>query len=385
MDSHFFLAQSINLNLDLFKFRPEGASFSNQYVAAAIIGVLLLGAAVGVYFLLRRRREYSDLSMQREEARLRLLMSELNLGDTENELLITLAGDDHPSNLVPLIEFRSEFENALTAFRSENPSHPSIKRMSQLRQRLEFGFGNIRNPFTDTRMLAPGMKMRCRIRTPKRDIDFLTTMLGLNENNFIIRPPIAKGKPVEMARFNELHFRVSRENDAEYEFISRVSGQLPEGNRAVVMEHTKDISRMLFRNAERVETTIPVQLYVIRQEFTSDRAVAHLKAMDSQYVFEGEIIDLSIGGALVRSKNQETRLNDGDVVVFQLPASQIKDDLVSQVVGIFEGEGGNPHMHMQFLGLKELNRLKLSKYLEILRENTVTSSEYSEPTASGAS
>ncbi len=385
MDSYLFLAQSTNLALDLFKFRPEGASFSNQYVAAAFIGVLLLGAAVGVYFLLRRRREYSDLSLQREEARLRLMMSELNLGDSEHELLIALAGDDHPSRLVPLIEFRSEFENALTEFRSENPSHPTIKRMSQLRQRLEFGFRNIRNPFTDTRMLAPGMKMRCRIRTPKRDIDFLTSLLGLNENNFIIRPPIAKGKPVEMARFHELHFRISRENDAEYEFISRVSGQLPEGNRAVVMEHTKDISRMLFRNAERVETTIPVQLYVIRQEFTSDRAVAHLKAMDSQYVFEGEIKDLSIGGALVRAKKQETRLNDGDVVVFQLPESQIKDDLVSQVVGIFEGEGGSPHMHMQFLGMKELNRLKLSKYLEILRENAVTSSEYGEPTAPGAS
>ena len=385
MDFYLFLAQSINLELDLFKFRPEGASFSNQYVAAAVIGVLLLGAGVGVYFILRRRREYSDLSLQREEARLRLLMSELNLGDSEHQLLIALAGDEHPSKLVPLIEFRSEFEDALTTFHTENPSHPAIKRMSQLRQRLEYGFGNIRNPFTDTRMLAPGMKMRCRIETPKRNIDFLTTLLGLNESNFIIRPPIAKGKPVDMARFHELHFRVSRENDAEYEFISRVSGQLPEGNRAIVMEHTKDISRMLFRNAERVEISISMQLYVIRQEYTSDRAVAHLKAMDSQYVFEGEFLDLSIGGALVRAKEQENRLNDGDVIVFQLPDSQIKDDLVSQVVGIFEGEGGSTHMHLQFLGMKELNRLKLSKYLETLKENAVTSVEYGESTAPGAS
>lgn len=355
-------------DLKVFQFRPEAGSTVNQLFGMLLIALCILAAMYGWTRYVRRRRRLRTIGVQREEARLRLLLSELNLGESEQTLLRTLVDSERPAAMIPLLESRSLFEDAIRRFREANPAHPALRRVSVIRQRLEYGFSNNRNPFVDTRMLAPGIRMRCRIRLSTRDVSFLTVMVGVNENQFIIRPPKSKGKPVDLSGIKELSFRVSRENDAEYEFTSPVRGQLREGHRAVILAHSQAISRMLFRNAERVETEIPLQLFIIRQEYTADRAVAHLKAMDSQYVMDGVLRDLSIGGALARVRGNQDQLHDGDIIVFKLEGAQIKTDLVSQVVGMFSGDDEDSfHIHLQFQGMKELNRLKLSKYLEGLK------------------
>ncbi len=371
--SLLLLAQSTNLNLDVFRFRPQESAVLNQVVGMAILLVLIVAAGVGVYFWLRRRSWVREMAQQREEARLRLMISELNLGRTEVELLRTILGAGESAGdtaeVLDLMESRQDFEEAVARFRDRNPNHAALKRISQLRQRLDYGFSNIRNPFNDTRMLAPGTRMRCRIRTPKREVSFLTSLVGVNEHNFIIRPPTSKGKPVTLGGVRELHFLVSRENDAQYEFSTSVEGQLPSGLKPVLVKHTRAISRMLFRNAERVDTNIPVQLFVIRQEYAQERAVGNLRALDSQYRIDTVLKDLSIGGALAFAEGQHDRLHDGDMAVFRLPDAQIKGDIVAQVVGIFpRGEGGNTQLHLQFVGMKELNRLKLGKYMARLKE-----------------
>lgn len=361
--------QSIDLDLGVLKFRSQASSVSNQTLAAIVVAVVLIGVIVAVALYYHRRRRMLELNQQREEARLRLMMSELNLGQSEVDLIKIIVDSENPGDVIPILELRSEFEEALLRFREGHADHPALHRVSQLRQRLEYGFSNIRNPFVDTRMLAPGTRLRCKIRLASRDVNFLTTVLAINESQFIIRPPVAKGNPVSLGRLERLHFRVARENDAEYEFTSSLIGQLPNATKAVVLEHSQAINRMLFRNAERIETHLPIRLYVIRQEYTGDRSIAHMKALDSQYMFEGTIVDLSIGGALVSVDKGHERLHEGDMIVFQLPDAHIKDDIVAQVVGIFPSDEGNTQIHLQLTGLKELNRLKLSKYLTMLKDN----------------
>jgi c-di-GMP-binding flagellar brake protein YcgR len=229
-------------------------------------------------------------------------------------------------------------------------------------------------------MLSPGVKMRCILKLPKRELQFVTTVLALSEDHLYVRPPIAKGKPASLGNLRQLDFRVSRENDAEYEFTCRMLGQTPNEMKAVQLEHSHNINRLLFRNAERVDVEIDTQFYVIRQEFLGDK-VGPRKAQDSQYMFRGTIKDLSIGGALVLAETPLRQLNDGDMIVFKLPEAQIKEDLAGLVVGGFPRGEQHAQVHLQFLGLKELNRLKLSKYLETLRTPPPTPDQAPGPSA----
>jgi c-di-GMP-binding flagellar brake protein YcgR len=371
----YFIAQSTTMDLSALRFRGNAAELSNSLVGAAIVLVLIIIAGIFAFFYIRSRRRTDEIAEQREEARLRLMVSELNLGRSEIQLLQTLMGGGDTADLLELMESREMFEDAVQRFHEANPDDPVLRRVSALRQRLEYGFNNIRNPFVDTRMLAPGTRLRCRLRLAKRDVSFLTTVLGINENQFIIRPPTSKGKPVGLGNQSELQFRVAREHDAEYEFTCPVEGQLPTGMRPVLCGHTRAISRLLFRNADRIQVEIPTEFFVIRQEIAGERATGGLRAMDSQYRFDGSLRDISIGGALVVAEGPQERVHEGDMVVFRLPDAQIKDDLVAQAVGMMPRDDGATQIHLQFLGLKELNRLKLGKFLVGLKQSGATYSQ----------
>lgn len=360
------LAQATNLDMGAFQFRPQQGNTANQMVMFLIMAVALAVLGYVSYFFLKRRHNLKEMTRQREEARLRMLLMELNITAAERELAETLAESDRPLAVLRLLETRPAFEEAIEKFRESNPDHPALKRASQLRQRLEFGFRNTRNPFVDTRMLHAGTRMRCRIRLPKRDVSFLTTLIGTNESNFIIQPPTSKGKPVRLGKVKTLDFHVSRDNDAEYTFAAQVTGQLPGGNAAVVVAHTREISRMLFREATRYEADLPTQFFVVRNEMLGERSAAHFKAMDSQYSFEGTLKDISLGGVLAWSKGELERLHEGDMVIFRLPEARVRDDLVAEVMGLFPLEG-RTQIHLQFQGLKEMNRLKISKFLGSLK------------------
>jgi PilZ domain len=363
-----FTSGAKNIDLSALKFRGDEGMALNGILGAAFLLVVIVAAGIFAFFYMRRRRWAEEVAEQREEARLKLMVSELNLGRTEVQLLQTLTGGGDTADLLELLETRDKFEAAVQSFRDAHPADPALRRMAQLRQRLEYGFDNVRNPFVDTRMLAPGTRLRCRIKTAKREVSFLTTLMGVNERQFIIRPPTAKGKPVSIGGLRELQFRVSREHDAEYEFDCPVEGQLPTGTRAIICGHTRTISRLLFRNADRIDVEIPTEFYVIRQEFTNERTASHLRALDSQYRIDGVIRDISIGGALVVSQGKEERVHEGDMIVFKLPAAQIKDDVVGQCMGLFPRDDDTTQIHLQFMGLRELNRLKLGKFLVSLKK-----------------
>lgn len=371
----YFLAQTTQMDLSKLRFRSTGSEVLNELVGAAFLLVVIIGAGIGAFFYLRSRRQERELAAQREDTRLRLMVSELNLGHSEVELIQTLAGTNDISELLTLMESRESFEQVVQRFREANPRHPALKRVAPLRRHLEYGFTNVRNPFVDTRMLPAGTRLRCTIRLPKREVSFLTAIVATNESHFIIRPPTAKGKPARLDKLRELNFNVAREHDAEYEFTCPLEGQLTSGIMAVMCTHTRNISRLLFRNADRIEVDIPTEFFVIHQEFATDRPVGALRAIDSQARFDGTLQDISIGGALAFARDAQEVVHEGDMVVFRLAAAVIQDDLVAQCVGVFPRDDGRLQIHLQFLGMKELNRLKLGKYLVGLKKSGASYSQ----------
>jgi hypothetical protein len=109
------------------------------------------------------------------------------------------------------------------------------------------------------------------------------------------------------------------------------------------------------------------QFYVVRQE-AAEKAHALLRARDSQYVVRGKLLDLSVGGALAVVPLDEMSPHEGDTLIFHFTPAQIREDLVAAVVRTVTVEGNLLEVHLQFAGLKELDRLKLNKYLTNLAE-----------------
>ena len=179
----------------------------------------------------------------------------------------------------------------------------------------------------------------------------------------------ARGKAVDLTRFSELNFSVSRENDAEYEFDAKILGQTRHGAPAVAIEHTTAIRKLLYRAAPRSPVSIDGHFFVVKEEFASEKRHKAFKRNESQFSLPGHIVDLSLGGLRIMAVAPETRPAEGDIIVFQLPQARIKDDLVAEVLYTEAPTPNEFQMHLRFVGIKELDRLKLNKYLQMQRES----------------
>jgi c-di-GMP-binding flagellar brake protein YcgR len=357
------LAQANGPDLSFWKIEKGGSAASNSVIIVIMV-VILAGAAVAAIVLyVRGRIQASQRARERAQIRLKGVVEELGMSPDDMALISALTSETNVMAQVAALESRAAFEGAVRAFRDARPEDPALRRVNALRQRLGFGFTNVRNPMNDTRMLPVGIKLQCRIGLPNRTISFLTVLLGTNERQMSVRPPKSKGKAVDLTRFPTLTFRVSRENDAEYEFACRVLGQSKSGVQAVGIAHTNEIRRLLFRNAVRVPVEFSAQFYVVRQDAIEDKARAALRPQDSQYVLTVQMRDVSIGGGLALVADPDQAPDTGDMVIFRLPEAQVQSDLVAQVVRKSSRSDGQAQLHLQFAGLKELDRLKLNRFI----------------------
>lgn len=357
------LAQAGGPDLSFWHIEKGGSAASNTFVITLMMVLLAAAAVAGIVMYVRSRIQANQRTRGRAQQRLKGVIEELGLSGEDMALISALTSDKDVMAQVAALESRAAFEGAVHAFRDRRPEDPALRRVNALRQRLGFGFNNVRNPMNDTRMLPMGIKLQCRIGLPKRTVTFLTVLLGTNERQMSVRPPKAKGKPVDLSRFPTLTFRVSRENDAEYEFTCRLLGQSKSGVQAVGLAHTNEIRRLLFRNAVRVTVDFGAQFYVVRQDAIEDKARAALRPQDSQYVMAGQLRDVSIGGALALIADASQAPETGDMVIYRMPEAQVQTDLVAQVVKKVARSDGQTQIHLQFVGLKELDRLKLNRFI----------------------
>lgn len=365
MSPPILLQIGTNIDLQVFKFRAAEGSVANQFILLGILALVIAAAVAGVIFYMRGQRRLNELAIAREEARFRLLLSEANLDDKDRVLIESISASDNPGENIPLLESRAEFENILQRIRQDNPGHEVLKKVPALRQKLGYGFSNPRYAFDHTRMLRPGIKMRCTLNLGKRQVAFVTTIIGVSERQFYIRPPTSKGKPVKLPELHKVVLRVSRSEDAEYDFTVNVLGQTSTALMAIACAHSSEIKKMYFRNAPRIPVELTTQFYIVREEVAAERSHAKFKAQESQFALQGTLQDLSLGGVLVKLDLTENKPETGDLIVFRLPEAQIKEDLVSQVMGSSEEDQKHMNVHLQFIGLNELNRLKLNKFIQI--------------------
>lgn len=368
---HLFFLQVNADVLKLVQFRSEGFSYIGQWILFGFFGVFVVGISVMVYFLIRRSREQEQFTRLREETRIRLLLSEFNLTDADRELFEIFTESKSPGRYIPLLESRTVFEEAIRNFRQRAPGHPAAMQVAKLRNRLGYGFGNVRNTFADTRMLPVGTKLQCKIPQVKRDVIFLTSVVGTNEEFFLIRPPHAKGKPLQLRQIPNLTLKASRDDDAEYEFVGTVIGQNKDAMKTIAVSHTEDIQKLMFRNAPRLSVDLSTRFYVVKQEVAEARGHGHFKASESQFAFEGQLRDLSVGGSLLVTPVSPKNPQIGDLAVFRLPSAQIHEELVAEVVRHTPLPGDFLQIHLRFSGMKEINRLKINRFLQTLAETAV--------------
>jgi len=331
--------------------------------SGAVVFLSLLGAAVLLAMItqLRRMSGRRKVHRQREESRLHNALADLDLEGSNRTTLETLCGTDNPLKLLEMVETRSVFEETVERFRNDNPDDPAVIFIPNLRQKLGFGFDNPRTPFNHTRMLAPATKLRCTITLPKRNVNYITTVASVSESDFYVLPPTQQGKPVLLAKFPTLTFHVTRQMDAEYSFTAHVLSQNRDGIGAVQLEHTAHINKMLYRNAPRVPIASACQFFVIRADMARG---GNYRPEESQYAFQGRFVDISLGGLALLAPPTGQSPNVGDVLVFRLPDANIKDNLVAQTLKTIPGPNGTLSIHAKFTGIREINRLKLAKYLD---------------------
>lgn len=360
---------STNLQLDVFKFRASEGSVATQFVFLGILVVIVFLTVIFLILYMRRRKRLNELGHAREETRFKLLLAEISLGPEGRKLIETFTESDDPGLNVTLLESRDAFEKTIVRFVNAYPDHAAIKQVPALRQRMGYGFGNPRYPFDNTRMLLPGGKMRCRIRIGGREHSFVTTILAVTERQFFLRAPTSRGKPVPMDDIPDAILRISRSDDAEYEFVSQILGLTPTNPPAMIFAHATEITKLLFRLAPRISVSVDTQFYVIRQEIAAERSHFKFKAQESQYALKGVVKDISLGGAMAELVVTNSAPQKGDVIIFRLPEAQIKEDVVAQVVGISRNSNQILNTHLEFVGMNELNRLKLNKFIQIVERS----------------
>ena len=366
MSTPIHLAVQVGVDLKKLQFQSESYSGSLQWFLLSFFIVVLFGLAVFILYYLRRKKRLEEMSQQREETRVKVLLAEFNLSEKDQELLKLITGSASPGRFIPLLESRSIFEESVTEFFRQNPTHPSLSQIGKMRQRLGYGFSNPRNNFSNTRMLAVGTKLQCKIPQMERDINFLTEIISTTEEFFLVKPPQTQGRPITLKNITMLTFKISRDDDAEYEFTTNVNGQMNDKFKSVIMTHTHDVQKLMFRNAPRISVDMETRFFVVKKEVVESRGHGHFKANESQYAFMGRLRDLSIGGGLMVIPVNDHNPKVGDLVVFQMPLAQINEDLGCEVVRHTPLEGDFLQVHLRFLGMKELNRLKVNRFLKTL-------------------
>lgn len=368
---------SINLDLGKFGFRNEGEALSNQIVLAIGVFLLIFILAFAAFLYFRSNKHRENFNRRREEAKLKLMLSEYGLNKSDLDAVIEIAGSDSTGRFLPMLESKSAFELAVRKYKAEEPDSPVLKKVGQVRQKLRYGFSNLTYPFGDTRMLGLKTKVECRIPQASRDVVFATQILKTNETYFVIHPP-PPGEEALINKGQSLNFRIEREEDTQYEFNATVF-QPRLGDNQIILEHSRDVQKLIIRSSERSAVDLDTKFYVVKESEAINRGHAKFTAKESQYAFNGHLRDLSAGGGLLVIDKKKQNPQKGDYIIFNLPMAQVNEDLVAEVMRITELSEEKEQIHLRFTGLKEINRLKINKFLknQTLNEQDEASSEAS--------
>ncbi|MBT3226959.1 MAG: PilZ domain-containing protein [Deltaproteobacteria bacterium] len=240
------------------------------------------------------------------------------------------------------------FEGAVEKLRRKSPDDPMLLKIPELREDLGFTFFNRRAPFINTRMLQSGQKLRVAVNFKGKSHSYVSTIINTNEEEFWVKPPLVKGKAINLSKFKTFDFSVFRKNDGEYQFTCQLKNQISTPANALVMIHVNKIKKLLTRENDRYK------LHFKRQFFLSDS--------NANRSCQGVVMDISIGGLRFLVKEIPEGVEIGINVFFKLEEANIKQEIKAEVVKITSEKGKN-YIHLRYQDMSELNRLYLQKFV----------------------
>ena len=355
--------------LEMFRFKqPDSVSTPDWAYWVFGLGVL---AVVGFFYFVGRRKKHEEaLRIQKvadEKAQLRLdvLLSKLSVIPPERQLLQKLAHATHPDEILPLVESVEDFEKKVETFKKEaKPEAKVLRNIYHLRHKLGFDVFNKRVNFITTQMLTGGVKLECKIPHPQKSILFVSPILNVTENNILLKPPTIRKQPVNLKKYRHLICRIRREDEADYEFQLPIKNQLFGNPNAIVLGHTKNIKKLFIREFERVPVDIFTTFYVMTEEQLSamGAGAAASKSDLALHSINGQIVDMSAGGFKAVCEKIPPNLEVGDIFIFHLQGANLREDLKAQVLH-FSKNGAAYDVNFQFFRTRELERLKIKKFL----------------------
>jgi len=341
-------AYAINETIDTSLFsRRASSSGADSIYYIIFVAIILVFVVVGVIYNWlnsRKIQQVDQLYLKKKEAARR---QGVDFSDDTSRRIEILAKTVKLDPEKVLYNNKS-FEWAVEKLRKKSPDDPMLLKIPELREDLGFTFFNRRAPFINTRMLQSGQKLRVAVQFKSKSHSYVSTIISTNEEEFWVKPPLVKGKAVNLSKFKNFDFSVFRRNDGEYQFSCRLKEQISMPANALVMVHVNKIKKLLTREHDRYK------LHFKRQFFFSNQ--------NKSQSCQGIVMDISIGGLRFLVKEIPEGAIEGVNVFFKLEEANIKQEVTAEIVRTSSQKGKN-YIHLRFQDMSELNRLYLQKFV----------------------
>jgi c-di-GMP-binding flagellar brake protein YcgR len=221
-----------------------------------------------------------------------------------------------------------------------------------------------------TTFLRPGQLLAI---TPEGAAQFSSKVVS-NMKDFLTvsAPTLPAGAGTRWMRGTKLSVYLWRENDAGYNFVSKVLGyDTVKGVPSIIIQHSKTLRRAQRRNNRRRETMRPCFYYPIRITETGQGRKLERKAVVEQELRTlGTVVDLSAGGCAIQSLNP---FDAGRLVMIEFELERKATiRAYGKVVRISRKTGHGGVMHVKFTKVTRGFLNKISEFVyDFSRPTTV--------------
>jgi len=354
------------------------------WVFLTIVTMIALSAVIFMHLQRKQRTEdqFAKIAEEKANMQLEMKLSKMNLDKASKALVEKIVDSSSARDILPMVQSVEFFEEKVKEYKKTHKDSEVFKQILTLRQKLGYEFGNRTVPFICTQMLAPDLKLECRIPHPEKRIMFMTPILDIGETRILIKPPTVKGKAANMKRFPKLIFKIRRDADAEYEFTLPVVNQVSGKMDAVVLGHTTEITKLFIRESERIALNLRTSFSLI-PESELDNAEEDGQ-LEEDIPFEGNITDMSAGGLKIVAGNLSIQMKTGGFIVFHLEGANLRENLIVQIARVSTDQR-KTIINCQFIRMRDLTRMKINKFLHRLKKQnsaqTIKQKSKSKPAA----
>jgi c-di-GMP-binding flagellar brake protein YcgR len=329
--------------------------------------ILIVGPVATIYGLRYLKEKQEKAQMEKiadEQAQLGVdtELEDKKVEDTMRKFIAEVVGTDDPIEVLPVVKDPVLFEEKIEAYKATpRCSADKLAKIYALRKSMQFTINYPEIPFIKTQMLIPNIRLECQLEHKNKMVNFMSSVLEVHEDRFLIKPPMVKKRPANLKQFPTVTCKLTREGDADYEFKAPVIDQLLEGSNGVILGHTPEIRKMVIRESERVPMEMTMDFNFIQQAAFEAEQVGG--AAGPRVALSGKVEDMSAGGMMIQIGSMPSpEISTDDVMEFHLARANLRGMMLANVVRVVD-KGGLFNLHLRFRNVDQLMRIKLNQYL----------------------